>query len=94
MCLNRVLKSKGNIEISQKNISPKAKNRESDQENSDFESSPCAECDRDIYESDVALQCDLYDNWLCNHCLHISRSAYDLISKSKTTDGIMWFCSH
>ena len=89
-----VVKSKGNIEISQKNISPKAKNRESDQENSDSESSPCAECDRDIYENDVALQCDLCDNWLCNHCLHISRSAYDLISKSKTTDGIMWFCSH
>ena len=81
------------IEISQKNISPKAKNREPDQENSDSESSPCAECVRDIYENDVALQCDLCDNWLCNHCLHISRSAYDLISKMESCGSVVNFGS-
>ena len=61
-CEKSAVKSEGNIENSQKDSNPKAKNRESDRENFDSKSSPCAECDSDIYENDVALQCDLYDN--------------------------------
>ena len=69
-CEKSAVKSEGNtcIESSQKDSNPKAKNRESDRENSDSMGSPCAECDSHIYENDVALQCDLCDNQLMQLC--------------------------
>ena len=63
-------------------------------ESSDSEGCPCAECDSEINENDRALQCDLCENWFCNQCLKIPKSTYEMITKSKSTDGIMWFCCH
>lgn len=42
----------------------------------------------------MAMQCDLCDHWFCNGCLKFTKQTYERIEKSKTTDGIMWFCTH
>ena len=64
-------------------------------EESDNDSSPCVDCKTEICASDMALQCDLCDNWFCNtNCLKLNKASYERIGKSKNNEGIMWFCHH
>lgn len=60
-----------------------------EEESSDDEICPCAECDQEIFQNDMAMQCDLCDHWFCNGCLKFTKQTYERIEKSKTTCGFV-----
>ena len=61
---------------------------------SSVECSPCADCEIIISDDDVALQCDLCDNWYFASCMKIEKRVYEILNKCNESHGIMWFCSH
>ena len=57
---------------------PKSLINDQDDDVSSVECSPCADCEIIISDDDVALQCDLCDNWYCASCMKIDKRVYEL----------------
>ena len=59
-----------------------------DDDVSSVECSPCADCEIIISDGNVALQCDLCDNWYCASCMKIEKRVYEFLNKCKESQGI------
>ena len=59
-----------------------------DDDVSGVECSPCANCEISISDDDVALQCDLCDNWYCASGMKIEKCVYEFLNKCKESQGI------
>lgn len=56
--------------------------------------SNCGDCEKEVCETDKALECEVCENWYHIKCQKFPESIYDFMVKEEEGNQLLWNCKH